>query len=195
MKNQKLFAVLFFTITFVNSPTHAVGNDPLEITDISHGVPFDGISDTELFAIAQEAGVPVLDESGEQSIGAFAGGAGKQEKRFKCDECNKQFDRKSNLITHHRTHTNERPFECDKCDKKFTRRNSLDNHIRTHTGEKPFACPICHKRYAVKRNIPRHIRNNHPECLSGEKPFECPICHKRFSTKRSLPRHIRNKHP
>jgi len=192
MKNFKLFSVLFITILLVTSSTHAVGNDPLEITDISHGVPFDGISDTELFAIAQEAGVPVLDESGEQSVGAFAGGRGKkkekklEEKKFKCDECNKRFDFKSKLEIHLRTHTGEKPFWCDFCDKRFSETWNLKRHILTHTDQKRFQCKTCNKRFTQNSSLKTHMIIH-----SGKKQFQCPTCGKSFQLNSGLVNHLR----
>ena len=41
------------------------------------------------------------------------------------------------------THKEERPFKCDDCDYSSSQKSNLRKHIMTHTGEKPFKCDDC----------------------------------------------------
>jgi len=192
MKNFKLFSVLFITITFVNSPTHAVGNDPLAITDLSHGVPFDGISDTELFAIAQEAGVPVLDESGEQNVGAFAGGSAEGQLEEIVEEAGSDIeeeDNDDNTITSDddEEYKHLKKYKCSKCTKRFRQGNELKSHMRTHTGEHPYKCTTCGRGFTQKCNLNRHMKVHAPV---KEKPFKCQICNRGFAEKHQVDEHV-----
>ena len=66
--------------------------------------------------------------------------------RYKCDQCNKTFKRKSNLKSHLKVHT-DFAYICTYCNKKFARSGNLHQHVRIHTNEKPFSCKYCNKAY------------------------------------------------
>ncbi|XP_048347396.1 uncharacterized protein LOC125429889 [Sphaerodactylus townsendi] len=98
------------------------------------------------------------------------------ERDYSCHVCGKDFRRKSNLITHERTHTGERWFNCSDCGKCFASRAAFLIHQRVHTGEKPYKCSFCGKGFNTGSSLTRHKRIH-----TGEKPYECLGCGKRFN--------------
>lgn len=107
---------------------------------------------------------------------------------YACNQCEKSYSLKGELIRHIRTHTGVRPYACTDCEKSFFQKTHLITHRRTHTGEKPYVCSFCYKRFNRKDNL-----NGHQRIHTGEKPYKCIECDKSFIRKGDLNEH-RRKH-
>ncbi|XP_046718676.1 MDS1 and EVI1 complex locus protein EVI1-A isoform X5 [Silurus meridionalis] len=111
-----------------------------------------------------------------------------EEREYKCDQCPKAFNWKSNLIRHQMSHDSGKHYECENCSKQvFTDPSNLQRHIRSqHVGARAHACPDCGKTFATSSGLKQH-KHIH----SSVKPFMCEVCHKSYTQFSNLCRHKR----
>ena len=109
------------------------------------------------------------------------------ERKFKCDKCEKAFRQLSTLTQHKASkHTSSKPYVCEICTKSFSRVSILINHKKIHQNGKDFQCTICEKAFHQKTNLKMHM-NIH----TNERPYSCSICQKGFNQKSNLAVHQR----
>lgn len=106
-----------------------------------------------------------------------------------CQECNKDFSTRTNLLRHMNTHNGVKPYRCTVCDKGFTQNASLKQHMHIHTGERPYQCEFCNRGFTQPKSLVFHMRRH-----TGEKPFKCDVCQLAFRQKDGLKRHRAVRH-
>lgn len=109
--------------------------------------------------------------------------------RFKCRDCPKMFNNRTDLFAHSKEHDANQTFLCDICGKCWNNRHNLVNHRRSHMNIKPHACKLCPKSYRTKILLRQHLHVH-----TGIKEFVCDLCDRRFAKRQSLRYHYTKEH-
>ena len=122
----------------------------------------------------------------------------------KCNDCEKWFSNKPNLLRHiqkkHSMKTQENKLmengiKCKQCVKYFPSKYRLNRHVRhVHGTVKKQKCPDCDKRFGYTSSLKYHVLKDHNKKLSEKRNFKCEQCEKSFSQNFNLTKHIRNIH-
>nr|CAB3267909.1 ZF(C2H2)-33 zinc finger protein [Phallusia mammillata] len=87
---------------------------------------------------------------------------------YKCDICDKCFQKQSSLTRHKYEHTGKRPHHCNECGKSFKHKHHLIEHQRLHSGEKPYQCDKCGKRFSHSGSYSQHMNHRYAYCKPGD---------------------------
>ncbi|XP_078612616.1 uncharacterized protein LOC144882592 isoform X2 [Branchiostoma floridae x Branchiostoma japonicum] len=84
-------------------------------------------------------------------------------KRYTCEVCGYETNRRNTMATHMRTHTGEKPYKCDQCDYAAVWQSNLTRRTRTHTKEKPYKCDQCEFATAYSWKLRDHVAKHAAE--------------------------------
>lgn len=82
---------------------------------------------------------------------------------YRCEHCQRAYNRVSTLIAHRRTHGAAKQFQCPLCPRGFHQKGNLRNHIYVHTGARPYQCARCDKAFNQRSNLNYHWQRNHAD--------------------------------
>lgn len=170
---------------------HSEGSvkDELDQLSVATGDLDEGLSETGTPATPTDSlegpPTPSLTAAGNGS-GVGTGQTGPNNAgEYRCNECNKVFNRLCYLKQHNKSfHNGEKPFKCGQCGKRFPVEMLYQEHLAKHAGDKPYKCEVCPKQFNHKTDLRRHM------CLhTGEKPFACDVCGKGFIREDRMVKH------
>ncbi|KAM8960025.1 zinc finger protein 646 [Pelodytes ibericus] len=102
-----------------------------------------------------------------------------EERRFKCNQCDRSYRHAGSLLNHRKTHSTG-VYQCPDCHKEFFNLLALKNHLRIHR----YPCTDCGKAFRIASHLATH-RKIHEQ--GG--PFTCLVCSKRFFCRSSFEQH------
>ena len=95
---------------------------------------------------------------------------------FKCNFCEKSFDKKASYNKHQRIDHKNIILKCELCDKTFSRKSGVQVHKRLVHGKlQKFKCNICENCFGDSHQLKIHIEAIHFEKSDLK---ECDICKK-----------------
>lgn len=108
----------------------------------------------------------------------------RDDKKVKCECCDKTFNGNSYYLQHFKTHhSGEKRFKCMKCGKKFFELEFLNRHFEKHV-TKTNQCHQCPKMFAHKYDLTRHMITH-----LSKLPHECQFCFKGFVRRDHMKQH------
>lgn len=99
-------------------------------------------------------------------------------------ECGKLFKKPSDMVRHHRIHTNSRPYKCHLCPQSFKTKHVLVSHLRHHSGLKTVQCQICLKMLSSETSLKHHMKIH-----LGNELLSCSRCSKSYRSAASFTAH------
>ena len=108
----------------------------------------------------------------------------------KCQECEKVYTWKNNLVSHQKNFHDNDEKVCGICNKIFPDEKSIQIHMKKHkeTPDGKFDCKYCGKQFAKGSALRMHETVSHK--MMGVATLSCDICKKSFMTKGSLLEHM-----
>ncbi|XP_013407131.1 zinc finger protein 366 isoform X1 [Lingula anatina] len=111
------------------------------------------------------------------------------QKRWKCNMCEKTYTTKHNLVTHVLGHNGIKPHCCLVCGRLFKQLSHLHTHMLTHTNSRPHSCEKCGKSFTQVSHLKRHMATH-----MDTKPHQCDHCGRGFAYPSELRIHIEHQH-
>nr|XP_056720185.1 zinc finger protein 646 [Euleptes europaea] len=89
-------------------------------------------------------------------------GAAAEERRFKCNLCDKAYKHAGSLTNHKQSHTLG-VYQCAMCFKEFSNLMALKSHTRLHSEYRPYKCRFCHKAFRLPSELLSHQKAHDQE--------------------------------
>ncbi|KAM6449424.1 zinc finger protein 646 [Liasis olivaceus] len=111
--------------------------------------------------------LPGHEEEGEEP-GLLT--AVEDERRYKCNQCDKAYKHAGSLTNHKQSHTLG-VYQCAMCYKEFSNLMALRSHARLHSEYRPYKCRFCHKAFRLPSELLSHQKaHSQEESKSADLP-------------------------
>lgn len=81
--------------------------------------------------------------------------------QFKCDLCEKMFNKKSTYLGHLEVHNSI--YKCPHCPKQLKTKYALKTHMLKHTAAPQISCKFCPKKYFTEARRKQHVKSKHSD--------------------------------
>ena len=78
-----------------------------------------------------------------------------------CTTCGKEFEGRRRMTRHSKSVHDEKRFKCQYCDREYHNRIPFEDHLNTHTGYAPHSCDICNAKFKSASNRNAHVKQVH----------------------------------
>ncbi|CAM5117807.1 unnamed protein product [Eretmochelys imbricata] len=112
-----------------------------------------------------------LEFPGKAEEGQEAPGLPAEERRYKCNQCDKAYKHAGSLTNHKQSHTLG-VYQCAVCFKEFSNLMALKNHSRLHSEYRPYKCPLCCKAFRLPSELLSHQKAHEKARWAGRAPSE-----------------------
>uniref|UniRef100_A0A8C6Y673 C2H2-type domain-containing protein n=1 Tax=Naja naja TaxID=35670 RepID=A0A8C6Y673_NAJNA len=145
-------------------------------------VPADFSQQVFPIKMKEEKQDPLLghEEDGEEP-GLLA--AMEDERRYKCNQCDKAYKHPGSLTNHKQSHTLG-VYQCAMCYKEFSNLMALRSHARLHSEYRPYKCRFCHKAFRLPSELLSHQKAHSQEESKSTDPSQ-------YSNLMALRNHVR----
>uniref|UniRef100_A0A8C8SDQ9 Zinc finger protein 646 n=1 Tax=Pelusios castaneus TaxID=367368 RepID=A0A8C8SDQ9_9SAUR len=112
-----------------------------------------------------------LEFPGKAEEGQEAPGLPAEERRYKCNQCDKAYKHAGSLTNHKQSHTLG-VYQCAVCYKEFSNLMALKNHTRLHSEYRPYKCTLCSKAFRLPSELLSHQKAHEKGRWAGGAPSE-----------------------